>query len=681
MTESQTPAHLTALDRLGLFMVQAGFAASLGVFILALPPFRTGIWFQSEPVTAGFILTAATAALGLLILFLGTNRRAMVTGACLHPFVLAPAAMALWSTATAPFATAPGLSLAGSPEIGQGAAWYANLAVLTAAAMVVFRIRRHRRFFAGLAVFLAFAVTGLTYMAAFPSFPDEVRQWAPYLFFDYLAFYGIFIAVILATWTPHISPGKKMFALSAGFLVLLLSANVSAVAISLAVGGFVFVLSKTQARLPISPRPLFAATTLITPVLVMGSVTLAAYIGGILGISSSFWSRYFLNKIAFDATAANPGGLFLGYGWGHFADLLFTHARQKDVSLASSMMRGTNWDALANTHFHSHNYLVEALLAAGVIGLLIAWIYPMLFVFFSRRKYLFLAGGLGLVMAGVESVWFQFALSVPFQAMALGGLANRWRLPAPPGMARILVLSLLVGTIFLQSFTAWSQLTVAVKMRAAIIYDLAILKSDEAENPQAGKNCRTAFDDYERGGVHLSWALRNFIAILGKNEKKEKPLTTAQIDRLKYYLCAAESYPGEKASIRLLAGALNARGDLAFNFKNPAIKKAARPYLANWQERLNEYLSRAPKRTDMAIGFFTWRLESGDEDVVRKFSDRFLSQNGDDPVALWFSGVVLLKDPATAKEGLVRLQRSLELGIERFLKVKTKLKKEINGGG
>ncbi len=626
-------------------------------------------------------MPAATAALGMLILFLGTNRRAIVTRVCLHPFVLAPAAMALWSTATAPFATAPGLSLAGSPEIGQGAAWYANLAILTAAAMIVFRIRRRRRLFAVLALVMAFAVTGFTYMAALPSFPDEVRQWAPYLFSDYLAFYGIFIAVILITWTPHISPGKRLLALSAGFLIILLSVNVSAVAISLAVGGFVFVLSKTQERLPIPPRPLFAATTLITPFLIMAGVTLAAYIGGILRVSSSFWSRYFLNKIAFDATVANPGGLFSGYGWGHFADLLFTHARQKEVSLTSNMMRGTNWDALANTHFHSHNYLVEALLAVGVIGLLIALVYPLLFVLFSRRKYLFLAGGLGLVMAGVETVWFQFALSVPFQAMALGGLANRWRLPAPPGMARILVLCLLVGAIFLQSFTAWSQLTVAVKMRAAIDYDIAILKGEKAVNPQAGQNCRTAFDDYGRGGIHLSWALRYFIAVLGKNERKEKPLTAAQIDRLKYYLCAAESYTGEKASLRLLAGALNARGDLAFNFKNPAIKEAARSYLMNWQKRLNEYLSRAPKRTDMAISFLTWRLEAGDEDTVRKFSDRILSQDGNDPVALWFSGVVLLKDPGSAKEGIVRLQRSLELGIEQFLKVKMKLKKEITGSG
>ena len=48
-----------------------------------------------------------------------------------------------------------------------------------------------------------------------------------------------------------------------------------------------------------------------------------------------------------------------------------------------------------------------------------------------------------------------------------------------------------------------------------------------------------------------------------------------------------------------------------------------------------------------------------------------------DPVGLWFSGTVLLARPERAAEGLSRMRRSLERGIQNFMPVDGKILEAI----
>jgi len=247
--------------------------------------------------------------------------------------------------------------------------------------------------------------------------------------------------------------------------------------------------------------------------------------------------------------------------------------------------------------------------------------------------------------------------------------AGRWMIPV------------LLAVILIQAFASWAYLDTALRSRAALNYDTEILESKNGEtgisNPQAGMDCRTAMADYGRGGIHAAWLLRNFVDHLFLKEQKGNPIGEAKIRRLQYYICTTESYPAEISSLRLLTTGLNARGELAHRFKNTEVRAAVRDYLETWEPRLKAFFVRAPGRTDMAIPYMTWRLTNGDDETVRNLAGRFLARNPGDPIGLWFSGFVLLKNPATAEKGLELLRRSLDLLIEQIMPVPPDLKKMI----
>jgi hypothetical protein len=78
------------LRRVGVLLIWLALAAGLAIVFLALPPFQTGIWIQSEPVGLALHAVAALAALGMALALFGGSRAA---GAAIHhPFVLLPGA-------------------------------------------------------------------------------------------------------------------------------------------------------------------------------------------------------------------------------------------------------------------------------------------------------------------------------------------------------------------------------------------------------------------------------------------------------------------------------------------------------------------------------------------------------------------------------------------------------------
>ena len=58
-------------------------------------------------------------------------------------------------------------------------------------------------------------------------------------------------------------------------------------------------------------------------------------------------------------------------------------------------------------------------------------------------------------------------------------------------------------------------------------------------------------------------------------------------------------------------------------------------------------------------------------------ASRILAADRGDPVGLWFSGTVLIATPETAAEGITRMRRALDLGLERVMPVDAALKNQI----
>ena len=425
---------------------------------------------------------------------------------------------------------------------------------------------------------------------------------------------------------------------------------------------------------PARARATAAGATLVTPFVVMAAISLAAFLLARFEGGSSVWSRHLLNKLSLQTAGIDPTGLATGFGWGHFVEHLVANGVLEDVVLVGGFIQGPNWDALVNSHFHSHNFLLEALLSGGIIAAALALAWLMALPLFCRRRHLAATAAFAIALTGLETTWFQFAVSLPFMALAFAGLAAPPR--RPPGQTTIsrTMAMVLAGSVAIQAIATSIYFSDGLEMRRSLHFDMSVIEP----NPQQGEDCSQALRANGRGGVHLAWLFRQFVGSLKNKAAKEEPIAAWEAERLGFYICAAEGALSEGASLQLHTAALNARSTLAYQLAGTGLPERYHRFLASWDTALQAFLEKAPLRTDMTIPFLSWTLETGNETAVLRFSENLLLHDPDDRVGLWFSGIVLLGRPSPgAAEGLARLNLALDNGIEGVMPVDTQLKRDI----
>lgn len=670
MANPSKTARARAAAAAGVLFLKGGFTLALLVVFASLPPFRVGVWFQTEPMTIAFAASSGATAIGLLLLSVARPRP--VLRLLVHPFALLPLGMAAWSLAVAPWAEVPVLSVVGGPEMGQGTIWFLNLAVLVVAAGLLYRSRRHRRWLASLALGAAAVAAALTAYERYLTGAVPKWAWSPFFFPDYLAFFGIFAIVVAETWLAARRPAARAAGRVFGLAVIAASANWSAMVLVAVAGLLVVATERIVAPGPRLKRLLLSAAVFAVPAVAMIGVATIAYLGSRFQFPYTQWSRHVLNKMAIEVFSDAPLRLLTGFGWGHFVDVVIAHAAQGGVRLYGGSNFGPNWDAISLAYFHSHNALVEAVLSAGVVALALAWLAPAAIPLFARAKHVALAGGFGFVLAGLETVWFQFPVSLPLLAMALGGLARPLRprfARFDAAVARRIVGAALVPALLLEAFALRVYVGDAIEYRDALYYDDELTEADATK----GRDCATAFADRGRGGIHLAWLLGNYASRLAKRVEANEPIGEREVARLRLYICATEHRFDERVSLRLPVAALLVRSELAYDLNHPELRAIAGPHLESWGSRLDRVLKRAPRRSDLAIPYLSWLLERSDEREILRATGRILASDPLDPVGLWFSGAVLLGIPARADEGVARMKRSVAAGIERFMPVSPEL--------
>ncbi|MBL28586.1 MAG: hypothetical protein CMM50_13655 [Rhodospirillaceae bacterium] len=643
--------------RIGLGLTTLGVAAGLLIVFLALPPFQIGWWFQSEPVTAGLHGVSALTALGLALMAWGGHRRTLRS--LTHPFVLLPAALGLWSLAVSPFDAMPQLSLFGTPELGEGAIWFLDLATLIAGGLMVMRIRRLRQAVGWFALASTLAVTGLTLHT------QAHWAWAPFWFYDYLAFFAVDLVVIVLTMIRPRRSSMRWLTVLLGLAIIVISGNRAAIALAVtAVPATWSVLWLVRRR-----ERLCRWLAVIAAILAPLAATAAVYAVGSRGMEAAIESRYLHQIIASRTLASDPTILLTGQGWGHHADSVVAHMPIERIDLQG--FAGTaDWDGVRRqVHFHSHNFLIESLLASGIIGLLLAWALPISVPLCCRRREIRTAGVFAAMVTALSALWFQLPGSVPFFALAIAGLA-KVPMPSPTRRAAVmrpLIAAVLVIVTCVQGFAARDTLVVAAEASEAI---RANTRATEPGGPTVSNaDCAALLDDHGRGGIHLSVALRRFSDMVEQRTRQGAPPTQGEAVRFADLLCAADSRLAKGASLRLQVAVLLVTTDLVFALKEPSLDSVRSRLVAQWPERLDSFLRKAPGRSDIAYLYLTWLNDRGETAAVRQWAGRLLTHNRHDPVGLWFSGSVMILDPATASEGLKRLVESLDGGIKNVLAV------------
>lgn len=651
--------------RIGIALILAGSVGALGSVFLALPGLRFGIWYQSEPTVMALHAASAIVGLGLAVTsFVDPLPRRML----LHPFVVIPIAIALWSILTSPLHDVPGLTWFGSPQLGEGVFSYIDLALLVLGGASLRRFRLARAILAGTAIAVTVAVTALT---AYRSHVDSTAP-VPFFFPDYIAFYGILTPVLLMTLKPAPRPWFAASVFLLGLVVIAISENRAAIALALAVPPAAWLALRHLGR---RGRPA-RWTGVAIVVAVAAGVTGAVFATGAPAPQDyllTLESRSQLMRIALPAAEARPLSVLVGNGWGAYGDLLAIHLPVEWLSLFHGS-EGVHWDAVDRVDFHSHNVFVESYLSIGVPGALLALAAIAVLPLRSRRALVPVATVAGALLAGVGAVWFQLPVTIPLVGLAAGFLAGPGRRagrafgnPAPIGS----VLGLAAGVV------GYAALSTGLLAERAYTFQPP-MEAPLPDGPITAAQCPASLDDSGRGGLHLSFRLHlygNHIAgRLAENER----IGETDIAPLRGLVCAAESYPQARSTMRLHLTRLLMRADLAFAEPNADLDPFLERYLANWEEVVDALLVRAPRRTDQAAPYILWLLRENDQDRIRMFTETLYERAPDDPVALWFSGIALLGDPQTADEGLSRMRRALDRGIDRIVPVEAAIRDQLS---
>jgi len=662
-------------ERLGTILVMGGLgAATLSAFasIPVLPDL--GVWFQSEPVTASLFASASICAAGLAVQAQGSP--GLVKRAFWHPLVMIPILVSLWSwLAPMPMMAGAG-SFFGSPQLGLGGAWFLSLGVMTAGARCLLLgglPAKTLMWFAGVIFAMTLILVGLDRLA--------VGGWRPYNFSDYLAFHGLYLWIIAAGWFSS-SPGLRRGGFVVGAIIIFSSGNLTG---SLA---FVAALFSILAVRFVDPyvsdqmlRKLAAVALGTMAVLLPVGIYVSQFVDFPDFVSfdtvATFKSRALMLGTVLEAMVGEPTRLLTGYGWGGLPELLFSQIPLDQTvairPVAALRQEVFFWDALWLLQFHTHNELVEQILSGGLPSAALWLAYLVLIPLTAEGKNIPLAIGFSVGYVLLSSMWFQMPGGLPLMAMAVAGLTAK-KGPSPRlASSRPRMISVLPAGAFLALAGA---AVVAVVYGRAAAHEVGrnFTPSTALDRPLCGPDSPVL-------GARLaqfSQLMKTFATANIDRLRKGKILEPWRYERLDDFLCRADQLMSLGGPLSVGVRGLTLRSDFAFAPQPIGNEAFAKRIYSGWDKNVRWVLSQAPRRTDLAVPYLSWLLGRGEESRVLDITTGMLDNNREDPIGLWFSGVVLLNDVEKTTEAVQRLKRALRNGLEKIMPVETRLKANVN---
>jgi hypothetical protein len=648
--------------RWSVVLMSAGLGCGAGLILLAHPLFALGVWQDGQPMGIGLLGAAGLCLLGLMAL---APRSRLVRRALVHPLSTAPFALSCWTLATALFADRPWRSVFGPAETGQGALWYLALSAFAAAALVLRRTRRPWAVVVAIAAAAsAFAalsgVAGLSWLYPLLVDWDLVPASSLLGFNEYLAYAAVALLVIAIGWWRD-GRGRSALALCViAVLVLLVSRNRTAfVVVPVA---FAFAVAAVLHGRLAGQRWMAWATAALAALAAVAPAAAELWMasssdGGPL--SHSLWSRAVILKAVLPALQDGVWPLLVGQGWGGVPEALIRHLPHSGISL-----HDTQWGGLQRDIFHSHNAVMEAVLATGLPGAAAAALLPAAALAGAGRR-MGLAVAFVLCWAVLDAFWFMVPASLPLIAMAAASLPRRLR-PAPVIPSRLPPI-------------------IAATAALACVAAAAALWAEAAEQTRLA---RSLIGDPETQRVLLPRDLRG----------DGRALANVLVTGVSAGVAAGPALPAHTAQrlrdvqdqARRLADA-GGRPVLAMALVNAVAAEAFAPagsplawsdgdaLAAAWDTAVRRLLREAPERLDVLAPYLNWLLATGRDGALAAMIVYGRGIAPDHPVLLWFGGIRLLADPAPQRQavGLQQMRQALQAGLECFTPVDPVLKQGL----
>jgi len=599
-------------------------AAALPLPLASLPPFCFGQWEKAEPLVVWFHAAAALAALAVVR---ALWRDPAASARVAHPFVLLPLALGLWSAAAAPFCELPWLSLLGAPQSGYGALWFLDTAAFVACALLAAEDEQ------GWALLVRLAMAVTTVVAALKGWDwFSLHQGGRPLLILVPAYYG-WPALAL----PVAAGGRLRWpALAVATAAALTSGSLAV--IGLLAAGCAFVALR---RAPVG-RTAAMGAVVVAAVLPLAALQAVPA----LRAMASLDDRWLLQRMMGAALAADPEALALGHGWGRTQDAFHTW-----LNLSGQRLWQPDWIFLSSDYFHSHNWAVETLYAAGVPGLALALAGFAAIPVFARAERRVPALALAAALAVLHGLWFPLCLSVPLVALALAAVADRSRLSVPGRGAAVAAAALGLG----QAAAAAALLAYGLAMGAA--------RTDLAASPPRPPALPA---DFRGSDLAVAEAIADFV--VRADSEPGAPLAAAMPPLLDFIDRRAARTP---TVLLLTAGlAVMARTELTGEIPLPP-SEARRIMWRRWLDRL---LRLAPGRSDQAIPYLVAAVGGRRWAEVDAVTGIVLAHDPGDPVGLHFRGLALLARGGDLNDGLALIRGAVDHGLERFMQLDAGIK-------
>ena len=617
--------------------------------------FAIGLWPQSEIVTLIFHISAALLSVGLSGVFFTSSKAISLD---INPAAIAAILIFSLGITLLPFHQFLFLDLYGMPELGDGVLLYLSIAILLIGFSLLNKDNRYRFIF-----HIIFLLSMLFSVLLSNIGTIVIPQWSivispPYTFPDYLAFFSLYGAYIgLKTWQDNKLLCACTILIS---IICLICSNNTTAQIGLPL---LFVICFTLRAYVVSTKPLytlaFATIFILAPILfVFILVTNNAEIPPI----SSIGSRYHLARVAIEALLDNPLLLIKGFGWGHYTEVLINYSADNSISSVHTLSENY-WDALTRIDFSSHNVFLDQVLAGGLLALILfsgLIVTPLLC---KHASYIDVFFGFSLIL--LHSLWFQMPATIPGMIYAMSFI--EFRSIAIVSNTKIIFTGLL---FFLCSITILISTYFSVQPALSI-------KQTNFQNKLLADDCKSALHDESHGSYYTSSLLRHSLIL------KSTGSNTYNFNKHAKLLCLleiSESTLEKHFSLILASTNLSVRADIASLEKNDISWRNTNSSLVeNWNQRLNDFLSNAPNRSDMAIPYLTWAISQGEFNEAEKIIHLINSNNNQNVIALWFSGTIEIQFTETKNSGLNKLKLALENNIEQYLPVSDDLKNNILG--
>lgn len=624
----------------------AALALALLLPLSSLSPFGFGYWEKAEPMVFWFHATGALASLAIIANLL---YRPEATWAVLrHPFLVLPLSLALWSCLTAPFAALPMLSLLGAPQSSFGALWFIDLAALIGCAALVVDQRRLWSGLVTLAILVTLVVAGL-----------KAWDWATnsVLLIAVAAYYGwIGLALIPASlplWASRAGRISGWIALAASIMVAIASKSIT---VGAAMGfGLMLVGAGTLVRRRLGrellPRP--TATALVACGALL-PLPLLQFIPALRHIES-LRDRFLLQRMIGASLADTPFAWLVGKGWGHTQNGFAAYLTASGESLWNS-----DWIFLRSDYFHSHNWITEVVHSVGVPGGLLYLAMFLAIPWCASPRSRLIATAFATAYAFNHSLWFQLSLSLPMVAMALAALM-------PPPFPRAIPIHRFIPALTI-GLLATAQLLAA----AALLSSGLAIGAAQKDLAKDGSLLRQLPVDFRGSDLAIAEVLRDWMWGL-TTQSSDTPPSGNSVAAILDFLTARIPHT-KTVLLTVVANQVMTQG-MVIN-QPPWLHPLVEARQNSWQGWTEQSLQLAPDRSDLAIGFMTSAAVQGQSSLTEAMTLNILRRNPDDPVGLYFSGLVAVLRPSPEEKarGVALLHRSVDQGLDRYMPIDPQIK-------